>query len=181
MSPDKVLDPIMPRYQLSDYEMENTPAVVVLCDGEIPANQLLFELSQWADPPEIYVSDLFLDPAKLSVPAPLRDKVYLIRSYSGSIAETPRSDRIRAWMRSRKVPVTDDGLQLNTFFALSVVDYSLMHLIDHFSHDYLIEKVEYETENALSPGVFPSLSLGPGQRYASKKHVIRPFKTVPAN
>ena len=49
-----------------------------------------------------------------------------------------------------------------------MVQYGLEHIVDHFSRDYLFEYIEHEAENALNPGTFPRLSLGPGQRYASK-------------
>jgi hypothetical protein len=37
-----------------------------------------------------------------------------------------------------------------------------------FSRDYLIESIEQVAENALNPGTYPRLGLGPGQRFASK-------------
>jgi hypothetical protein len=43
-----------------------------------------------------------------------------------------------------------------------------------FIAGFFVESVEEETENALNPGLFPSLSLGPGQRFASKGcYVVR--------
>ena len=61
-----------------------------------------------------------------------------------------------------------ERLQLDTWFALAVTDHSLTHVVENFSRDFFVESVEEETENSLSPGVFPSLGLGPGQRFASK-------------
>jgi hypothetical protein len=90
----------------------------------------------------------------------------------------PRIYRVRAWMRSRKIELTQEPIQLNTFFAVSITDHALVHLVENFSRDYLIESIEHETENSLNPGVFPHLSLGPGQRYASKgSYIVK----LPAN
>ena len=75
-------------------------------------------------------------------------------------------------MQARRIQPTHARLQFNTYFALNVTEHALNHMVDRFSRDYLIERVEHETENALSPGVFPRLSLGPGQRFASKGAAI---------
>lgn len=88
--------------------------------------------------------------------------------------EPPRIYRVRAWLRSRGVPRGKEALQLNTYFALTVAESALHHLVERFSRDYFVESVEHETENALNPGVYPRLSLGPGQRFASKgSYVVR--------
>jgi hypothetical protein len=71
-------------------------------------------------------------------------------------------------MRARGIERTHERLQLATWFALAVTDHSLTHVVENFSRDFFVESVEEETENALNPGLFPSLSLGPGQRFASK-------------
>lgn len=69
--------------------------------------------------------------------------------------------------------VTDSTI--HTYFALTVADHALAALGGRFFRDYFIESVEHETENAPNPGVFPRLSLGPGQRFASKgSYIVRP-------
>jgi hypothetical protein len=80
----------------------------------------------------------------------------------------PHAFRVRAWMNTRRLPITHDRIQFNTYYALNLLQYSLEHVVDHFSRDYLLEYIEHEAENALNPGTFPRLSLGPEQRYASK-------------
>ena len=61
-----------------------------------------------------------------------------------------------------------ERLQLNAHFALALLDYSIARMNGTFSADYLLETIERETETSPSPGVFPRLSLGPGQRFAAK-------------
>jgi len=47
-------------------------------------------------------------------------------------------------------------------------------MVDNFSGEYLIETIEHEAETSINPGVFPRLSLGPGQRFASKgTYIVR--------
>ncbi len=100
--------------------------------------------------------------------------IALLSPYRDESLEHPRAYRVRSWMRSRRITLTHQRLQYNTYFALTVTDHALRHLVDRYSRDYLIERVEHETENALSPGIYPALSLGPQQRYASRNvEIIR--------
>ena len=71
-------------------------------------------------------------------------------------------------MRARGVTGTHERLQLNTHLVLAIADDALEHLGENFSRDLFIERIEEAMENASNPGVFPHLSLGPGQRFASK-------------
>jgi hypothetical protein len=101
-----------------------------------------------------------------------RGRVYLTYPYALPVPESPHLYRVRAWLRARGVARANERLQLDTYFALSVADHSLMRLAGNFSRDYFVETVEQETESALNPGVSPRLSLGPGQRFASKGSYI---------
>ena len=121
---------------------------------------------------QVYLSRSLLQAIPLVEPAKLRDKLHMTYQFTLSANEVPRIYRVRAWMRSRNVQLTHEPIQLNTFFALSITDHALVHLVENFSRDYLIESIEHETENSLNPGVFPHLSLGPGQRFASKGSYI---------
>ncbi len=76
--------------------------------------------------------------------------------------------RVRGWLLARQVPKGIERVELDTWFTMALLDYSLEHMVENFSQDYLIETIENEAETALNPGVFPRLTLGPGQRFASK-------------
>jgi len=105
---------------------------------------------------------------------PLRRKLLLTWPWALPEHEEPLIYRVRAWMRARGIERTHERLQLATWLALAVADHSLTHIVENFSRDFFVESVEEEAENALNPGLFPSLSLGPGQRYASKgSYVVR--------
>jgi mono/diheme cytochrome c family protein len=105
----------------------------------------------------------------------LRERVYLTYPYALPQGAGPHLYRARAWLRSRGIGGAHERVRLNTYFALLVADYSLMRLAGNFQRDYFVESVEHETESTTNPGVFPRLSLGPGQRFASKgSYIVRP-------
>ncbi|MFL6261589.1 MAG: c-type cytochrome [Thermoanaerobaculia bacterium] len=149
---------------------ETRPAVLVLWLS--PGDAATAGSSLTPVPRIVFSSSLLGDPS--SVPAGLREKTLLTWPYALPGHEEPLIYRVRAWMRARGIERTHERLQLATWLALAVTDHSLTHVVENFSRDFFVESVEEEAENALNPGLFPSLSLGPGQRYASKgSYVVR--------
>lgn len=103
-----------------------------------------------------------------AIPDAVRDRAYLVSTKAASGGNSPHAFRARAWLRSRGLPRDHEELRLNAWFVMSLLDHSLMKMAGHFDRDYLIETVEMETENTPNPGIHENLSLGPGQRFASK-------------
>jgi cytochrome oxidase Cu insertion factor (SCO1/SenC/PrrC family) len=86
----------------------------------------------------------------------------------------PDSARIRSWLTARGVPRGDARVQFDAYFAAVLLDHSMKQMTRHLDRDYLLETIERETETSPNPGIFPRLSLGPGQRFASKGvYVVR--------
>lgn len=83
-------------------------------------------------------------------------------------ADYPDLARVRAWLRSRRVPSAHDRLQRQTYFALDAARHALHRIADRFSRAYFLESVEHVAENLTNPALYDSISLGPGQRYAAK-------------
>jgi len=87
----------------------------------------------------------------------------------------PRMVRLRAWLRARNVPQAEERIQANAFFAATIAGDALAHMDENYSQDYFIERVEHMTEQSLFPSVYPRLSLGPGQRFASRGGYVLGF------
>lgn len=76
--------------------------------------------------------------------------------------------RPSVWARSRKLDVSDDKVLGDTFTSVMLLGNALRHLRGNYYRDYVLELLEHKVENAVVTSVYPRLSIGPGQRYASK-------------
>jgi Cytochrome c len=86
-------------------------------------------------------------------------------------------DYALGWFNIRRIPVTNLRLQADTFLACGILAETLGHMADAFVRDYLIERMEDMIARRLVTGYYPRLSLGPGQRFASKGGYIVRFAT----
>jgi hypothetical protein len=155
--------------EISDLKLPaNQPTILVLWLDAADFQTLKFPPNATDGIRQVYLSYSLLGKIPTSVSIPLPGKIYLTYPHALPGHEPPRIYRVRSWLRSRRVQRTHEGIQLNTYFALSIADHALVHIVENFHRDYFIESVEHETENALNPGIYPHLSLGPGQRFASK-------------
>ncbi|MGB8599936.1 MAG: hypothetical protein WCE88_10655, partial [Burkholderiales bacterium] len=116
----------------------------------------------------IYLSASLVDNHWDWVPDTLRSKVFLLYPFDLPAARESRMARFGVWLKSKHLPLTDEAIQANSYFAASITGDAFGQLTENFYRDYLIERIEHMTGLALTPTVFPRLSLGPGQRFASK-------------
>ena len=84
----------------------------------------------------------------------------------------PRHDarmlRAKMWLHNKGIGFTDEATQVNTLFAMAVVSDAMGHIMDSFSRDFFLERVEHAVSQTPTPSLYQSISLGPGQRYAAK-------------
>ena len=122
-------------------------------------------------PGRIYLSSTLAGTeAAAALGAPKVD-AYLVHPFALPGKEGERS-RIRVWLNARKVPPGEERLQANSFFAEAIAVGALDLMLDFFSRDYLLETVEHMAETTVAPSAYARLSLGPGQRFASKGSYI---------
>ena len=143
------------------------PAAVVLWLREPDLRRFAGRSGRASWPGRTYLSSTLAGtaaPAALGAP---KGTVYLAHPFALPMEKGER-DRARLWLNARKVPRGEERLQNNAFFAAAIAVDAVDQLLDFFSRDYLLEKVEHMVENAVPPSSYPRLSLGPGQRFASK-------------
>lgn len=72
------------------------------------------------------------------------------------------------WFKVRQIPVVDERIMSDTYVACGIVAESVQEMLDSFSRDYLVERVEMMMSRKATTGYYPRLGLAIGQRFASK-------------
>jgi len=78
-----------------------------------------------------------------------------------------RLRRVRDWLSARSIPPGDEEVQVNAWFAMSMLGEALMHMMDSFSREYLLEQVEHNINVTILPSMYPHLSVGRDMRVAA--------------
>lgn len=125
-------------------------------------------LAETQPPARLFLPSAAQQAAARTLPATMIPRTRVIWPYERPGAYHPRKFRVRGWMHSRRLPVTHPRLQMQTCYAMTMMEFGLMHAITDFYRDYVMEIVEHLAESELNTGTHPELALGPGQRIASK-------------
>jgi hypothetical protein len=151
-------------------EREGATLVVWLRGGDLAGSGALAARGDRAD--AIYLSATLLGNARPELVARGGDRVRLVLPVDLPRPRQSRLLRVQRWLREKGIPVTDERVQMNAYFAVTVTADVMAHVADLFSRDYLVERVEHVVGNTSTPSVYPRVSLGPGQRFASKGSFI---------
>ena len=79
------------------------------------------------------------------------------------------------WFKTQGIQVTDERTQVDTYLSCVILAESVGALWGNFVRDYLLETYENMLSFRTLNGYYPHLSLGPGQRLASKGGYIVHF------
>ena len=111
------------------------------------------------------------------IPDALLDRTFLTYPYALPNERAASTARLTAWLRSRHIPPGDQRLQSETYFTITTIAGVLRHMNGLYSREYFIERLEAMAASSLTRADYPRISLGPGQRYASKGcYIVRAGK-----
>ena len=72
------------------------------------------------------------------------------------------------WFKTQRLAVTAERVQVDTYVACQVLAEGIGHIQGDLVRDYLLEQLENMLSLRVFNGYYARLSLGPGQRFASK-------------
>lgn len=119
-------------------------------------------------PKRIYLQSTLDRESLSSLPAELRNRIYLLYPYALPETAATQQLRVKTWLRLNGVEFTAPRVQSDSYFALTLFNDIMRNLGVHFSRAYAIETIEHMLDSALFTSLYPQVSLAPGQRYASK-------------
>jgi hypothetical protein len=174
-------------------------------------------------PIEVYFSGALARGQESLIPAAWRARSHLVFPYELPSKRRKNLEYFHAWINLRSIPLVDEPMQSEVFFAMNFLTDTLSEMLDNLYRDYLIErteqmlsrregsKSEQETRDRIALGregellsrrgpmtmdeskrvgilgradtsarsegttIYAHLSLGPGQRLASKSGYIVRF------
>ncbi len=133
-------------------------------------------------PIQLFFSRTFLGESPPALAAGWEERASVVSPFSPPGEQGPHGHRASAWLRSRGAAgggTAADARRLTAHWTLSLADHALAHLGATLSRDAFVEAIEREAEREPNPGVYPRLSLGPGQRVAAKTCSVRPLAARP--
>ena len=135
----------------------------------------LRQLPAAASPASIWISGLMggLEHAPLSAS-------WLATAHLSYPFDLPEQRRLRmtwplTWFKTQRIQVTDERTQVDTYLSCVILAESVGALWGNFVRDYLLETYENMLSFRTLNAYYPHLSLGPGQRFASKGGYIVHF------
>jgi len=124
-----------------------------------------------ASPPRaslVFLPSRAIDAARKTATTDLAARLRFADPYELVPSSHVKSFETRAWLHTRHLAIDHPLLQFKEYYAMNMLDAALFEISNDFYRDYLIERIEDESQKDMNPGIYPRLALGPGERYAAK-------------
>lgn len=118
--------------------------------------------------PVLFFSSRLLDQELYQMPEKLRSLSFITHPYRVPQEQAKYLTVTREWLRGREVPVTNLPIQSRIYFLGWMLTGTVRMMGDDFYRDYFLDVLDMMRDEHYAIAVFPRLSFGPGQRYASK-------------
>ena len=128
-----------------------------------------------AAPAKVFISGLMGGLESLPLPSSWRTRTHLAYPFDLPEKRIVSVDYALGWFSNRHIPIVDMQVQADTFLACGLLAETLKYMTDTFVADYLVERLEDMLDHRIITGYYPHLTLGSGQRFASKGGYIVHF------
>jgi ABC-type branched-subunit amino acid transport system substrate-binding protein len=120
----------------------------------------------------VYLSSSLIAGPRTGLAADATGRVRLVYPQDPPALRDARLAVVKRWLHNNGIAPADEQVQMNAYLAATVTGMLMAHSQDTHSREFLLERMEHRLGTALELSIYPRLSLGPGQRYASKGSYI---------
>ena len=131
--------------------------------------------------PALYLSSSLLGHELHRVPGGLRRDALVASPHEVAQARVARTRQLTAWLAKQRLSLHSEALQADAYLACDALRHGMNEVTQRPGADYLIERLEALTERRGFAGFYPRLSLGNGQRVASKTGYLVRFSRPGTN
>ena len=119
-------------------------------------------------PSALFMSSSVLGESLFSLPDPVRDFTFITQPNSFPEDETRSRLATERWLQAKKLPITNFETQSKMYLLGWMLSGMVKMMRDDFYRDHFFDLIDMMRDQYYSIAVYPRLSFGPGQRYASK-------------
>jgi hypothetical protein len=143
-------------------------AVVLLwlSPGDLAGMEVLGALPD--RPAKIFLAAGLLGDALATVPEAVRSFTYLTYPYRLPQERISHMAVVQSWLKVKNIPVTNLEIQSGMYFAGWLLSSALMMMESDYYRDYFLDGIDMMNDEVYAITLYPRLSFGQGQRYASK-------------
>ena len=119
-------------------------------------------------PSSLFVSSTLLAAGLSSLPDNIRDVTFI--TYPTRLPEDGEYTRsiVSSWLKMKKIPITNLSISSKVYVLTRLLSFALRDMGTDFYRDYFLDILDDGVDQTNSSLIYPLLSFGPGQRYASK-------------
>ena len=119
-------------------------------------------------PKMVFASSSLLGEKLYSLPDSVRSFFYITYPYRLPQEEKRYKTTTETWLKNNQIPVTNLKTQSKMYFISSLLTTPLTMIQSNYYRDYFLELLDMMEDQTYTIAIYPRLSFGPGQRYASK-------------
>jgi hypothetical protein len=119
-------------------------------------------------PPAIFVSSSALGQSLFALPERVRDFTFITHPLAIPEDEVRSRMATESWLKAKGLPITNFDIQAKMYFLGSMLSAAVKEMRDDFYRDYFFDLIDMMRDQYYTIPVYPRLSFGAGQRYASK-------------
>lgn len=75
---------------------------------------------------------------------------------------------VKSWLKVKAIPITNLEIQSGMYFAGWLLSNALMMMESDYYRDFFLDGIDMMNDEVYAIALYPRLSFGQGQRYASK-------------